>query len=55
MSHLDEKITKHKALKLWDTGKLEEIDVGTVKGLQGLQAIHEYLFEDLEGYEAGRI
>lgn len=38
MSHLDEKITKHKALKLWDTVKLEEIEVGTVKGLQ---AIHE--------------
>lgn len=52
MSHLDEKITKQRALKLWDTGKLEEIEVGTVKGLQ---AIHEYLFKDLEGYEAGRI
>ena len=52
MSHLDEKITKQRALKLWDSDKIEEIEVGTVKGLQ---AIHEYLFEDLEGYEAGRI
>lgn len=49
---MDEKITKQRALELWDSGKIDEFEVGTTKGLQ---QVHKYLYEGLEGYGAGEI
>ena len=47
----EEKITKLKAKKLFETGKLNFIEVGTFKGLS---EIHKYLFEDIYDF-AGKI
>ena len=47
----EEKITKLKAKKLFETGKLNFIEVGTFKGLS---EIHKYLFEDVYDF-AGKI
>lgn len=40
----EERITKTKALKLFETGELNSFDVGT---FSGLAQIHKYLFEDV--------
>ena len=40
----EERITKLKAIELFESGKLEEFEVGT---FQGLSQIHKYLFEDI--------
>ena len=40
----EERITKIKAIKLFETGKLDSIEVGTYAGLA---QIHKYLFEDV--------
>ena len=40
----EEKITKLKALELFDTNKISEFEVGTTKGLQD---IHKFLFDDI--------
>ena len=40
----EERITKLKAIELFENGKLEEFEVGTFKGLS---QIHKYLFEDI--------
>lgn len=51
LARAEEKITKTKAIKLFETGKLESFEIGTFKGLS---QIHKYLFE--ERYEfAGKI
>lgn len=47
----EEKITKQKAKKLFDSGDINKIEVGTFKGLA---KIHEYLFENIYGF-AGKI
>lgn len=47
----EEKITKLKAKKLFETGKLNFIEVGTFKGVS---EIHKYLFEDIYDF-AGKI
>ena len=47
----EERITKLKAIELFETGKLEEFEVGTFKGLS---QIHKYLFEDIYEF-AGNI
>ena len=47
----EEKITKLKALELFDTNKINEFEVGT---FNGLAKIHEYLFQDIY-YFAGKI
>ena len=46
-----EKITKLKALELFDTSKISEFEVGTYKGLS---SIHSYLFSDVYEF-AGKI
>lgn len=51
LSYEEERITKLKALELFDTNKIEEFEVGTYKGLSD---IHEFLFKDIY-YFAGRI
>ena len=47
----EERITKIKAIELFETGKLDEFEVGT---FQGLAEIHKYLFEDIYEF-AGKI
>ena len=47
----EERITKLKALELFDTGKINEFEVGTTKGLSD---IHRYLFSDIYDF-AGKI
>lgn len=47
----EERITKIKALKLFDTNKIEEFEVGTFKGLS---QIHNFLFSDVYDF-AGKI
>ena len=47
----EERITKLKALELFDTNKINEFEVGTTKGLCD---IHKYLFSDIYGF-AGKI
>lgn len=47
----EERITKLKALKLFDTNEIENIEVGTYKGLS---KIHKFLFEDIYSF-AGEI
>ena len=47
----DERITKLKALELFDTNKINEFEVGTTKGLCD---IHKYLFSDIYEF-AGKI
>lgn len=47
----EERITKIKALELFDTGKINEFEVGT---FNGLAKIHEYLFSDIYDF-AGKI
>ena len=47
----EERITKAKALELFDTNKINEIEVGT---FIGLSQIHKFLFEDVY-YFAGKL
>jgi len=47
----EERITKIKALELFDTNKINEIEVGTFKGLS---QIHKFLFDDVY-YFAGKL
>ena len=51
LSREEEKITKIKALELFDTGKINEIEVGTFKGLL---EIHKYSFSNIYDF-AGKI
>lgn len=48
----EEYISKKRAIDLWDSGKIEDFEVGSVKGLLD---IHYALFHDLEGFDAGKI
>ncbi|WP_282929335.1 protein adenylyltransferase Fic [Anaerococcus sp. Marseille-Q7828] len=48
----EEYISKKRAIDLWDSGKIDNFEVGTVKGLMD---IHYALFHDLEGFDAGKI
>lgn len=48
----EEYISKKRAIDLWDSGKIDSFEVGTVKGLVD---IHYALFYDLEGFDAGKI
>ena len=47
----EERITKLKAIQLFDTKKIDEFEVGTFKGLA---MIHKYLFEDIYDF-AGKV
>lgn len=51
LAKAEEKITKMKAMKLFETGKLNLFEVGTFKGLS---QIHKYLFEEVYEF-AGKI
>ncbi len=47
----EERITKLKALELFDTNKINEFEIGTTKGLI---SIHEFLFSDVYDF-AGKV
>ena len=47
----EELLSKKRAIELWQTGKINEIEVGTTKGLQ---EIHQYIFQDVFDF-AGQI
>lgn len=51
LNKAEEKISKKKAVKLFDSGKIDKLKVGTIKGLQ---QIHKFLFEDIYDF-AGKI
>ena len=51
LSKEEERITKLKALELFDTNKINEFEVGTFKGLSD---IHSYLFSDIYDF-AGKV
>lgn len=51
LAKVEEKTTKEKALKLFETKELDNFEVGTFKGLA---QIHKYLFEDIYEF-AGKI
>lgn len=51
LAHEEERITKLKALELFDTNKIDEFEIGTFKGLA---CIHKYLFDDIYLF-AGKI
>lgn len=51
LAKMEEKITKKKALELFETGKLEDVEVGT---FAGLSKIHQFLFEAIYEF-AGKI
>lgn len=48
---MEEKISKQKAKELYDSGKIDRIDVGT---FSGLSAIHSFLFSEIDDF-AGKI
>lgn len=51
LAKVEEKISKTKAKKLYTSGDIEEIEVGTYKGLSD---IHRYLFDDIYDF-AGQL
>ena len=48
----EEYISKKRAIDLWDTGEIDDFEIGSVKGLLD---IHYALFHDLDGFDAGKI
>ena len=48
----EEYISKKRAIDLWDSGKIYDFEIGSVKGLLD---IHYALFHDLDGFDAGKI
>lgn len=51
LNKIEEKLSKEKAMKLYDSGKINQIKVGT---FAGLKQIHKYLFEDIYDF-AGKM
>lgn len=51
LNKVEEKTSKEKAIKFFDSGKINKIKAGTVRGLK---QIHKYLFEDIYEF-AGEI
>ncbi len=51
LNKMEEKISKEKAIKLFDNGDIDTIEVGT---FNGLKQIHKYLFEDIYDF-AGKM
>lgn len=51
LNKIEEKLSKEKAKKLFDNGKINQIEAGT---FAGLKQIHKYLFEDIYDF-AGKM
>ena len=51
LAKAEEKISKQKAKKLYDSGRIDEVAIGTFKGLC---EIHDYLFSEIYDF-AGEI
>lgn len=51
LAKVEEKTTKIKAIKLYESGELDNFEIGT---FSGLASIHKYLFEDIYDF-AGKI
>ncbi len=51
LNKIEEKLSKEKAKKLFDSGKINQIEAGT---FAGLKQIHKYLFEDIYDF-AGKM
>ena len=51
LNKIEEKLSKEKAKKFFDSGKINQIKVGT---FAGLKQIHKYLFEDIYDF-AGKM
>ncbi|MGE8002609.1 protein adenylyltransferase Fic [Lysinibacillus sp. NPDC093216] len=51
LNRTEERLSKKKAKELYDSGKINSLEVGTFKGLS---EIHRYLFEDIY-YFAGKV
>lgn len=51
LANVEERLTKKKAIELFETGDLENFEIGTFKGLS---QIHKYLFEDIYDF-AGKV
>ena len=51
LNKIEEKLSKEKAKKLFDSGKIKQIEAGT---FAGLKQIHKYLFEDIYDF-AGKM
>ena len=51
LARVEEKLSKRKAIALFETGLLDSFEVGTFRGLS---QIHEYLFEDIYDF-AGKM
>ena len=51
LANQEERITKLKAVELFDTGKMNEFEVGT---FDGLSKIHYFLFNDIYDF-AGKV
>ncbi len=51
LAELEEKISKKKAVELFESGMLDKLEAGT---FETLQAIHKYLFEDIYDF-AGKM
>ena len=51
LADIEERVTKKKAIQLFESGKLESFEIGTFKGLA---QIHKYLFEEIYDF-AGKI
>lgn len=51
LARAEEKLSKQKAKELYDSGKINEIEIGTFKGLS---EIHDFLFSDIYDF-AGKI
>ena len=47
LAKTEEKISKHKAIQLFDSGDIETVEVGT---FAGLSFIHAYLFGDIYAF-----
>lgn len=48
----EEYISKKRAIDLWDSGRIYDFEIGSIKGLLD---IHYALFHDLDGFDPGKI